>query len=91
MITEAFVGHDLVLLSISSDLVGIHADHGDLDWACEVEVVVAQVIAAGLKLVLSELRCVVGNLEQDWLSCRDTSPVRDQEEIKDFVTLLLNK
>ena len=53
MVAEAFVGHDLVLLGISSDLMGIHADHRDLDGTSEVEVVVAQMISACLKLVFS--------------------------------------
>ena len=34
----------LVLLSVGADLVSVHAHHGDLDGAREVEVVVAQVI-----------------------------------------------
>ena len=49
---ETVVGHELVLLSISGDLVSVHADHGHLDGATEVEVVVAEVIGGGLEAVL---------------------------------------
>ena len=77
VVAEAFVGHDLVLLGISSDLMGIHADHRDLDGTSEVEVVVAQVIGAGFNLVFGELRCVVCHLEQDWLGCSDAGLVRN--------------
>ena len=71
--------------------MGIHADHWDLDGTSEVEVVVAQVIGAGLNLVFGELRCVVCHLEQDWLGCSDACPVRDQIEVEYSVTLLLNE
>lgn len=91
IVAEAFIGHDLVLLGIGSDLVGIHADHGYLDGTGEVEVVVAQVIGARLEVILVKLRRVVGNLEQDWLSCSDACFVRDQVEIKDLVTLIFNE
>lgn len=41
---KALVWHEFVLLGISADLVRVHANHGDLNWATEVEVVVAEMI-----------------------------------------------
>lgn len=43
---------NLVFVSVGAKLVSVHAHHGDLDWSCEVEVVVAQVISRGLELLL---------------------------------------
>lgn len=49
---KLLIGHNLVLLSIFSNLVRVHADHGHLDGALEIEIVVAQVVGRGLELDL---------------------------------------
>ncbi len=49
---KTLVRHQLVLLSVGSYLVSVHADHGNLDRAAKVEVVVAQVVGGGLKAIL---------------------------------------
>lgn len=56
---EASTWHNLVLLSVGADLVGIHANHGYLDRAGKVEIVVTQVISGSLKLILIHGSCVI--------------------------------
>ena len=46
---------DKVILHVVAELVGVHADHGYLDGAAEVVVVVAQVICGCLELNLCKL------------------------------------
>ena len=68
----------------------IHANHGYLDGASKVEVVVAQVIGRGLKLILSHRGCIVNHLVQHWLCGGDCGFVRDQVEVKLGVALAFN-
>jgi hypothetical protein len=87
---EAGTGLNLVLLGVGADLVRVHADHGDLDGAHEVEVVVAQVVGRSFEVILVEGAGIVGDAVQDWLSCSHGGLVGDQVEVEFSVTLLLN-
>ena len=88
--SESLVGHQLVLLGVGRDFVGVHAHHGHLDRTSEVEIVVAQVICTCLKLVLAYRRSIVGDSEKHRLGCGNCCLVRDQVEVVDLVTLELN-
>ena len=88
--SHLIVWQNLVLLSVCADLVGVHANHGNLDWACKVEVVVAKVIGGSFKVILIQGGCVIGNPIKDWLSCCHGGFVRDQIEIEELVALVLN-
>jgi hypothetical protein len=87
---EALVRHDVVFLGISADLVSVHAYHGDLNRASKVEVVVAQVIGRGLKLILGHISCIVHYLVQDRLGSSDCSLMRDHIEVKGDVSLIFD-
>jgi hypothetical protein len=84
------VGSALVLLGVGTDLVGVHAHHGDLDRTSKVEVVVAQVIGRCLEILLVQCRGVVGNSIEDWLSSGYCGLVRNKVEIEKTITLELN-
>ena len=56
---ETSAWDNLVLLSIGTDLVGIHANHGDLNRAGKVEIIVTQVIGRCFKLFLIHGSCVI--------------------------------
>ena len=71
--------------------MSIHANHRHLDGACKVEVVVAQVVGARLELVLGHLSGVVNRLEENRLSSGNGGLVRNQVEIVDSISLILNK
>ena len=71
--------------------MGVHAHHGDLDWASKVEIVVAQVVGGCLKVVLVETTGVVDNLVEYWLGSGNCSLVRDHIEVEYLVTLLLDE
>ena len=88
---KASAGNDFVLLGVGTDLVSIHANHGDLDGAGKVEIVVAQVIGGCLEAVLIELRRVVDNLVEYWLSSCNSGFMRYHVEIKNIVKLILNE
>ena len=89
--SEPLVGHQLVLLGVCGDLVRVHADMGNLNGASEVKVVVAEVIGARLKLVLGDTRGVVGNSEEHGLGSGHSGLVRDEVEVIDLVSLLLDE
>ena len=78
---KAIAGNDFVLLGVGADLVSIHANHWDLDGAGKIEIVVAQVIGGCLEVILVELRRVVDNLVENWLSSCNGGLVRDQIEV----------
>ena len=82
---------DKVILHIVAELVGVHADHGYLDGAAEVVVVVAQVIGGCLELNLCQLRRIVGNSEEHRLRGGNCGTVRDHVEVKKLVALILNE
>jgi len=81
----------MIVLSVLRYLVCIHADHGNLDGSIKVEVVVAEVIGASLELVLGQLRCIVGDLEEHRLGSSHSRLMRDHVEIEDSVALLLHE
>ena len=87
---EADTWLNLVFLGVGADLVSVHAHHGDLDGAHEVEVVVAQVVGRSFEVILVEGAGVVGDAVQDWLSCSHGGLVGDQVEVEFSVTLLLD-
>jgi hypothetical protein len=87
---EAGTRLNFVFLGVGADLVGVHAHHGDLDGAHEVEVVVAQVVGRSFEVILVEGAGVVGDAVQDWLSCSHGGLVGDQVEVEFSVTLLLD-
>ena len=73
------------------NLEGVHAAGGFLYWTCEVKVIVAEVVSRGLNLVLGQGTGIVDNLELDRLCSGNRCFVRNQEEIKQSVTLAFNK
>ena len=88
--SHVLVGLNFVLLCVCADLVGVHANHGDLDRACKVEVVVAQVIGCSFEIVLIQGGCVIGNTIQDWLGCSYGRFVWNKVEVIKLVPLILN-
>ena len=82
---------DKVVLDIVAELVGVHADHGYLDGAAEVVVVVAHVIGGCLELNLCQLRRVVGHSEEHRLCCSNCGAMRDHVEVIKLVALILNQ
>jgi hypothetical protein len=82
---------DKVILHVVAELVGVHADHGYLDGAAEIVVVVAQVIGGCLDLNLCQLRRVIGNPEEHRLRGGNCGTMRDHVEVKKLVTLILNE
>lgn len=80
--SHVLVGLNLVLLCIGADFVGVHAHHGDLDRACEVEIVVAQVIGCCFEIRLIQGARVIGNTIKDWLSSCNSGLVRNKIEIE---------
>jgi hypothetical protein len=88
---EAGTGHNLVLLSVIADLVGVHAHHRDLDRARKVEIVVAQVVGGCLESILVKSASVPHYLVKYRLSCSHCSLVRDHIEVKVLITLVLNE
>ena len=89
--SHVFVGlSNLVLLCVGADFVGVHAHHGDLDRACEVEIVVAQMVGSSFEIRLIQGARVIGNTIEDWLSSSHGSLVRNQIEIEQLVALILD-
>jgi hypothetical protein len=43
----------LVFMCVGADLMGVHADHGDLDWTFDVKVIVAQVVSRSFEVILA--------------------------------------
>lgn len=86
-VAQVFIWCALVLLGIHSDLVGIHTDHGDLDWTSKVVVIVAQMISGGLDLILSQTCRVVKGLVENWLGSCNSGLMWDQEEVKLRISL----
>lgn len=69
----------------------VHAHHRDFNRATEVEVVVAQVVGGRLKLLLVHLRCIVNCSVEDWLCSGDSCLVWDKIEVKQIISLVLDK
>ena len=88
---QVLIGHELVLLGIGCNLVGVHAHHGYLDGASEVEIVVTQVICGGLELVLGHLSRIVYCLVEDRLGSGNSCLVRDEVEVELVVALNFDK
>ena len=84
------IGLTLVLLGIGANLMGVHAHHGNLDRACEVKVVVAQVVGGCFEVVLVKGTCVIGNTIKHWLGCGNSGFVGNQVEIEQIISLLLD-
>ena len=81
---------DYILVAVVAHFVSVHADHGDLDWTCEIEVIEAQMIGCLLDLNLCQATCIVTHAKEDWASSRNCGVVRNKEEVKYIVTLLFN-
>ncbi len=89
-VREINIRYDLILLSVGADLFSIHADHGDLDWAHNVEVVVAQVIGWGLELILRHTSWILYYLVKDRSRSAACYIVRDHVEIKNSVSFIFD-
>lgn len=88
---KSFVGKNPIFLGIGSNLVCIHADHGNLDGTRKVVVIVAQMIGRVFKLILADLAGVVCNFEENWLGCCYSCLVWNKVEVISVVTLVLDK
>ncbi len=71
--------------------MGVHAHHGHLDRFSCVEIVVAEVICACLKLLLGELRSVVGDSVENRLGGAFSNLVGNKVEVVDLVSIELNQ
>ena len=78
-----------MVLRVGANLVRVHANHGDLDRASEVVVVVAQMIGGCLECFLLDGNCVIDDLVEHWLSGCHCCLVWDHIEVKFTITLLL--
>ncbi len=90
IICEVWIWLNLVFLSVVTDLVGVHANHRDLDGTHEVEVVVAEMIGRSLEVNLIKAAGIVCDSVQDWLSCTLHDFMRDQKEVEFSIALLLD-
>jgi hypothetical protein len=88
---KSFVRKNPIFLGIGSNLVCIHADHGDLDRTGKVVVIVAQMIGRVFKLILADLAGVVCNSEENWLGSSYSGLVWNKVEIISVVTLVFDK
>ena len=81
---------DFILMSIVSNLLSIHDRSWHFDTTTEVDIVVAEVIGISLNLVLTERGSVMHHNVMNWECCCYCSFMRNQEEVKNFRTILVD-
>lgn len=91
VITENLVCFfDFVRMNVVGDLVSVHAHSWDLDWTCETNVVVAQVIGSMFNLILGEISAVMNDIKVNRLSSSHSSIMRNHKEVKKCIAIFLN-